>query len=59
MRGRVEHLGGVIMRVPTHWCLGVGDASSRKGTHVLVCGSAWLCGSHATVVSDPHRYNGS
>ena len=57
MRGRVEHLGGGIRKVPMHWCLGVGDASSLKGTQVLVGGSAWLCGSHATVASDPHRYN--
>ena len=39
-------------------CPGVGGASSLKGTYVLVGGSAWLCGSHATVASDPHRYNG-
>ena len=59
VRGRVEDLGGGIRKVPRHLCLGVGDASSLKGTHVLVGGSAWLCGSHATAASDPHRYNGS
>ena len=37
-------------------CSGVGGASSLKGTHVLVGGLAWLCGSHATVASDPHMF---
>ena len=39
-------------------CPGVGGASSLTGTYVFVCGFAWLCGSHATVASDPHRYSG-
>ena len=59
VRGRVGQLGCGSRKVPMLWCLGVGGASSRKGTHVLVCGSAWLCGSHATAASDPHRYSGS
>ena len=53
---------GIQFHVWNGWidgmCSGVGGASSFKGTYVIVGGFAWLCGSHATVASDPHRYSG-